>query len=251
MLFGMGLTLTEQEDECLAEIIRPCYASLALANDYFSFDREWEEAQEPGAPEPANAVWLYMRWQGVDIPTAKRLVREATNVYERRFLESCERFRRTSPYASAKLDLYLRSLSYQVSGNVVWSLNCPRYHPEFRYDPNAGLEDELTARLTARRCRTTLPFDEMDGPVATAPAHHRHSIVSVESSDGDSVWDAASSSSRSSSISVSSADEEAGEEASLKLPTIEQLNAEVSSQRSLVVVGNQLRDAYTDWGSST
>lgn len=27
---------------------------------------------------------------------------------------------------------------------MVWSLNCPRYHPGYRYDPNAGLEDSLT-----------------------------------------------------------------------------------------------------------
>jgi geranylgeranyl pyrophosphate synthase len=38
----------------------------------------------------------------------------------------------------------LDALAYQVSGNVVWSLNCPRYHPEYRYDPNAGIEDSLT-----------------------------------------------------------------------------------------------------------
>lgn len=145
MLFGIGMTLTEDEDKQLVDVVRPCYASLALANDYFSFDREWEEAQEPGAPKPVNAVWHYMRWQGVDVATAKRLVRDAANTYERMYLGLCDEFRKTHAPISEKLDRYLDALGYQISGNVVWSLNCPRYHPRFRYDPNAGLEDEIMA----------------------------------------------------------------------------------------------------------
>lgn len=145
MLFGMGMVLTKEEDSMLTDVIEPCYASLALANDYFSFDREWAEAQsKPGASKPTNAVWLYMRWRSVNTAIAKRLVAEAANRYETLFLERCDQFRVEHAPVSPKLDLYLRALSCQVSGNVVWSLNCPRYHPEFRYDPNAGIEDAIT-----------------------------------------------------------------------------------------------------------
>lgn len=140
------MTLTAKEDEQLAEVVRPCFASLALANDYFSFDREWEISKLPGAPKPVNAVWHYMRWHGVDVPSAKRLARDAANRYEAMFLEFCHSFRMKHSPVSKKIDQYLDAIAHQVSGNVVWSLNCPRYHPEFRYDPNAGLEDTLTAR---------------------------------------------------------------------------------------------------------
>ncbi|KAI9155010.1 Terpene cyclase ATR13 [Paramyrothecium foliicola] len=144
MVFGMGMTLTKDEDEQMAPILRPAFSALALANDYFSFDREWEAAQKPGAPKPLNAVWLYMNWKGVDAATAKQLVREASNRYERQFLNMCDDFRMVTDRVSQKLDRYLRAMSYQVSGNVVWSLNCPRYNPDFRYDPNAGIENLLT-----------------------------------------------------------------------------------------------------------
>lgn len=152
MLFGLGMTLTPEEDALLAHITQPCYASFALANDYFSFDREWRDAQSQpgGAPKPINAVWLYMRWRGVGAAVAKRLVAAAANRYEARFLELCERFRAEHKPVPPKLDLYLRGLAYQVSGNVVWSLNCPRYHPEFRYDPDAGVEDTITFELRGR-----------------------------------------------------------------------------------------------------
>ncbi|XP_014550358.1 hypothetical protein COCVIDRAFT_31875 [Bipolaris victoriae FI3] len=101
LLFGMGVTLTEEEDAQLEPIRKPGFIALTLANDYLSFDREYLEFSDSG--------------------------RENENM-------------------SQKLSRHLYALEYQISGNVVWSLNSPRYHPEARYAPNAGLEDELTAK---------------------------------------------------------------------------------------------------------
>jgi hypothetical protein len=144
MLFGMGMQLTKEEDEQLAPVVRPCFAALGLANDYFSFDREWEEFSKSGASTLTNSVWLHMQWHNVDVPTAKNMVRQTVARYEKEFLEQCESFRRANAPISEKLQRYLRALHYEISGNVVWSLNCPRYHLRFRYDPNAGIEDQLT-----------------------------------------------------------------------------------------------------------
>jgi hypothetical protein len=99
--------------------------------------------QDSGSRSLINAIWLCMRWHDIDVPTAKSMVREATNKYEKRFQNMSETFRQTHAPLSDKLDCYLRALAYQISGNVVWSLNCPRYHPEYRYDPNAGLQTAL------------------------------------------------------------------------------------------------------------
>jgi hypothetical protein len=179
MLFGMGMTLTKEEDEQLAKIIRPCYAALALANDYFSFDREWQESQAEGGSKPLNAVWLYMQWQGVSVPTAKQFVREATNRYEEQFLDLDRQFKSEHAPISDKLDKYLRGLSYQVSGNVVWSLNCPRYHPEYRYDPNAGLEDAIQAQ---KRGSWFQAHDAQPSGEASQSEHRQSIVVSASSS---------------------------------------------------------------------
>jgi ophiobolin F synthase len=57
MLFGMGVTLTEEEDAQLEHIRRPCFLALGLANDYISFDREYSEFIESGKlKELRNAV---------------------------------------------------------------------------------------------------------------------------------------------------------------------------------------------------
>lgn len=74
------------------------------------------------------------------------MVLDATREYEAQFLENCAKFQQGSKGYSDKLRRHLDALSYEVAGNVVWSLNCPRYCPDYRYEPNTGIEDELTAR---------------------------------------------------------------------------------------------------------
>ena len=132
MLWGMSTTLTPEEDSLFRPVVHPCFAALGLANDYFSFDRDVAERQVSGSRILTNAVWLLMKWHNVDSEEAKEMVREATVRYEQEFLQRREVFRREHAPLSEKSDRYLRALSYQISGNVVWSLNCPRYHPAFR-----------------------------------------------------------------------------------------------------------------------
>jgi hypothetical protein len=131
MLFGMGMTLTPQEDAELARIIRPCFAALALTNDYFSFDRELEDAENTTL---INSVSIIMRTQGLDIPSAKEIVRQTIRKYEAEFMRLTREYKRESALMSEKLEQYMEAMSYQVSENLVWSLNCPRYNPDYRYE---------------------------------------------------------------------------------------------------------------------
>lgn len=62
MLFGMGMTLTEEENAELCEVVSPCFAALGLANDYFSFDKEYDELQNSEQQTMTNSIWLYMQW---------------------------------------------------------------------------------------------------------------------------------------------------------------------------------------------
>lgn len=215
LLWGMGITMTEDEDKQVADVIYPLYAALGLANDYFSFDREWEEAKEPDAPKPLNAVWHYMRWRDVDIPTAKELVRDATNEYERKFLDLSDEFRTKNAPISDKLDQYLTILSYMVSGNIFWSLNCPRYHPEFRYDPNAGIEDAITAKH-----RDPLKLSEQNVGDSTG---RRESVESTTVSNMASVVDSVPRA----STPASSVDADTKSCASVTMPSEDKLGPEV------------------------
>ena len=186
MLWGMGMQLTQEEDRQLAPIIQPCFAALGLANDYFSFDREYDEFKQSGraATNLTNAVWLHMKWHNVDISTAKEMVRQATSKYEQQYLKNCADFRSKRSPISEKLDRYLRTLSYQITGNVVWSLNCPRYHPQFRYDANAGLENVMTSKSFGDDLHSREDTPTMDQEVGHwERSSSSHSLETV-SSDG-------------------------------------------------------------------
>lgn len=133
MLFGLGMTLSPQEDATLGHVIRPCFAALALTNDYFSFDREIEEVDTSTL---INSVAIVMRIQNLDIPTAKTIINETIQKYEQEFLRRIDQYKQHKGPVSDKIEQYMEAMTYQFSGNLVWSLNCPRYNPEYRY----GLE---------------------------------------------------------------------------------------------------------------
>ncbi|KAL3457458.1 isoprenoid synthase domain-containing protein [Aspergillus heterothallicus] len=152
MRFGMGILLTAEEQETIAPLVKPCYAALGLANDYFSFDIEWEEFQrEEDKTTMTNAVWLFMQWEGLGIDDAKRRVREVTNCYEQEYLKNVAEFCAGEGKENRKLQEYLRAQGHQVPGNVAWSLRCPRYHPQLCAEAGRLLNAEISEAAAARR----------------------------------------------------------------------------------------------------
>ena len=150
MLWGMGIMLTEEEDAELIKLRVPWCVVFLLTNDFFSFDREYAEMQEAGLPMLKNAVWLCMKWHGVDVAGAKKMVAEETLKHEGQFQTMWKEYELAHAPLSSRIDEYLRGLAYQLSGNILWSTNCPRYNASYRYDPNAGLEKALSfAELAA------------------------------------------------------------------------------------------------------
>jgi ophiobolin F synthase len=175
LLFGMGMTLSEEEDAQLEPLRKPGYAAMGLGNDYFSFDREYADFQRSGESQTIiNSVWLHMQWYNLDVAAAKRMTVEATRRYEDLFLNQCAKYRHENSPVPEKVDKYLDALAYLISGNVVWSLNCPRYHPEHGYDPNAGIEDGLTAKLLPRTLGTDYDFR---GALEAKDASDKHTIT--------------------------------------------------------------------------
>jgi hypothetical protein len=145
MRFGMGILLTPEEQERMAPLVKPCYAALGLANDYFSFDIEWEEFQrEEDTTTMTNAVWLFMQWEGLGVDDAKRRVREVTNMYDSEYLKNVEEFCAGEGKDNLKLQEYLMAQGHQVPGNVAWSLRCPRYHPWLCREAGELLEGSLS-----------------------------------------------------------------------------------------------------------
>ncbi|KAJ5670875.1 isoprenoid synthase domain-containing protein [Penicillium longicatenatum] len=141
MRFGMGILLTHDEEKQVASIVKPCFAALGLANDFYSFDIEWSEFQEIDNTDKVstmtNAVWLYMKWENISSDEAKAKLRQVVRDYEKEFQQRMNSFVADKEKCSPKLREYLRALAFQIPGNIVWSLRCPRYHPELGVEGEA------------------------------------------------------------------------------------------------------------------
>lgn len=200
MRFGMGILLTSEEDEIVSSIVKPCYAALGLANDYFSFDIEWEEFQQSEKATMTNAVWLFMQWHNIDVPGAKILVQQVTNRYEKEFQQNVASFVAGKGKDNIKLQTYLKAQSQQMPGNVAWSLRCPRYHPELCEEASKMIYSTVQG-LSIPPKRVKTPFQ---GPASTVRprGHTDASVGSV--SDDSSVWSAENTPSSRSSVSSAS-----------------------------------------------
>ncbi|RAH67449.1 bifunctional terpene synthase/polyprenyl synthetase family protein [Aspergillus aculeatinus CBS 121060] len=202
MRFGMGFVLTPQEQASIEPVVRPCYAALGLANDYFSFDVEWDEFQRSEETTMTNAVWLCMHWHGVDVPAAKEMVRRVTNNFEREFQQRVAEYVAGEGRENRKVQVYLRALGYQIPGNVAWSLRCPRYHPQ--------LVDEAGRLLQASMLTAS---DEGHVSQQVQVQAKRASVSEESESSESSVWSGANS--PRSSISSASGEEREVEEVKL------------------------------------
>ena len=129
----MALTIPDEEMDLCKELGRPAFAALSLANDLFSWEKERDEARRKGVPHVVNAIWVLMGELSIGEEEAKEVCRQRTKDY---VAETVRVARETRERTDLSLDLrvYVEAIQYSVSGNLVWSVYCPRYHPEFTYD---------------------------------------------------------------------------------------------------------------------
>ncbi|PWY67090.1 geranylgeranyl pyrophosphate synthase [Aspergillus sclerotioniger CBS 115572] len=195
MRFGMDINLTPDEEELVAPIVKPCYAALGLANDYFSFDVEWGEFQKEDSDRKAmtNAVWLFMQWHHVDEQEAKRCVQQVTNEYEKEYQQRVHGFLSGHGKENAKLHTYLSALGYQIPGNVSWSLRCPRYHPWLCGEASAILQDSTGETQNLKRRSISGESDTSQSSVWSdaGDSSPRSSISSAPSMDVSKLSDRA------------------------------------------------------------
>ncbi|KAJ5624352.1 isoprenoid synthase domain-containing protein [Penicillium lagena] len=176
MRFGMGILLTEEEEKRVAAIVKPCFAALGLANDYYSFHIEWDEFQQTDDSDAAtmtNAVWLYMKWENISIHEAKEKVRQVVCDYEIQFQQRMGDFIANKELCSPKLHEYLRALAFQIPGNIVWSLRCPRYHPELCAEGETllqvGAEDQKSMNIEQERENLVANSERLDDIEDSSP----------------------------------------------------------------------------------
>lgn len=125
----MGLTIPEHEMSICKELDRPAWEALALTNDLYSWEKERDDAAKAGESLVVNAIWVLMQEYSITEPEAKDLCRQKIKESVSRAVEIAED---TKKRTDLSLDLrqYTDAITYSVSGNLVWSIYCPRYYPD-------------------------------------------------------------------------------------------------------------------------
>jgi hypothetical protein len=131
--FGMGLTIPEEEMPICEELMEPAWHAASLQNDLFSYDKEYRDAMKHGQSDVVNAVWVMMKEHNMTVDEAKQLCRMKIKEVVAKYLSVVDRTRNDK---SLSIDLrrYIDAMQYSLSGNVAWSLACPRYHAKAEYN---------------------------------------------------------------------------------------------------------------------
>ncbi|KAI0520768.1 terpenoid synthase [Xylaria bambusicola] len=131
--FGCAITMPEEEMDMCAELIKPGFTAACLTNDLFSYDKENEAAQAAGLGSLVNALCVLMHEHNVSLEVAKDMCRA-------RIKDEVAKYTRIVKETMSRNDIssgakrFVELMQYTVSGTVVWTLECPRYHKNVQYN---------------------------------------------------------------------------------------------------------------------
>ncbi|MBC3841543.1 hypothetical protein GXW82_18475 [Streptacidiphilus sp. 4-A2] len=118
---GLGLEL-RLEQERLAAFHDACFEHTILVNDLLSFRKEC------AADEPMNAVGVLRRTEGLELQAAVDAVCLRLRVAEDAYFVQAAALETAHGARHPALGPYLDAWAQMLSGNLAWSLACPRYH---------------------------------------------------------------------------------------------------------------------------
>nr|UXN86878.1 Bifunctional terpene synthase [Didymosphaeria variabile] len=134
--FGMGLTIPPSEiDEC-SRLTRPAWAAAFLTNDVQSWEKECEEYKNQikwnhtaDAPHMVNGVWILMRQYSINVQEAIDRVFQKVKVFVAEFVDTVRTVHDRKDL-SEDSRCFIEAVQHMVSGNLIWGISSPRYHPD-------------------------------------------------------------------------------------------------------------------------
>ena len=139
---GLGLEL-ELEQERLAAFHDACFEHTILVNDLLSYRKEY------AAAEPMNAVAVLRRTEGLSLQAAVDALCLRLRAAEDAYFARAAELDAAHGAAHPGLRGYLDAWAQMLSGNLTWSLACPRYH-----GPGGGWSAGVPARMVLYPDRT-------------------------------------------------------------------------------------------------
>ncbi|KAI1335897.1 terpenoid synthase [Xylariaceae sp. FL0016] len=139
--FGCAITIPDEEMELCAELVLPAVVAASLTNDLFSYEKELEATQAAGIPHVVNALWVLMGEHNITLDQAKDMCRRRIKAEVSQYISIVKETRYRDDLSS-EAKTYIELMQYSVSGNVVWSMQCPRYHKDVQYNERQILREK-------------------------------------------------------------------------------------------------------------
>jgi hypothetical protein len=129
--FGMALTIPPNEKEECFRLTRPVWAAAALTNDVQSWEKECKlVALQEDKADMTNGIFVLMKQDpSLDVEEAKRRVLQKAKDFVAEYVETV---RTVHDRADLSPDsrVFIEAMQYMVSGNLMWGISTPRYHPD-------------------------------------------------------------------------------------------------------------------------
>jgi ophiobolin F synthase len=138
--FSLGIMITDEEYQMMAEPIAHVERCMLLTNDYWSWPREREQAKIQEAGKVFNIVWFLMKTEGSTEQEAKAKVRNMVHEEELKWVAAKNRFYSQHPNLRLDLIKFLENLHTALAGNDYWSSQCYR-HNDWGHTPELPSED--------------------------------------------------------------------------------------------------------------
>ncbi|KAJ5323826.1 hypothetical protein N7476_002426 [Penicillium atrosanguineum] len=158
LCFSMDFYLTKEEIQYTAALTRAAYDAWVLVNDYFSWEKEYQNYEANGSiGQIASAVYLFMKWHNIDPVTAKKMLRSEIIAREEKLSKLKSEYLARGNMTDRILK-WIELLVLVTAGNFAWSMTTARYHAE--------AEDAYPGLRAANQNKHSLPsFDSFSAPI--------------------------------------------------------------------------------------
>jgi hypothetical protein len=173
--FGMAFRLSDQDKELVKGIFEPIEEALMLTNDYWSWDREYEESMAFGN-RLVNAVEVVRKTQSLSVEEAQRVVRDRMVACENAYVKQKSEFYQKYPDVSINLKRWVEVSGCIVSGSHYWASSCARHH---RWHQNSIRNDGQMQKISD--ATSDIPASDKVSVKSSTPA------VSITDPDDESA----------------------------------------------------------------
>jgi ophiobolin F synthase len=129
--YGMGYRLTAKQHELIKDVMEPIEEALMLTNDYWSWDREYEDWKTNGN-RLVNVVDVVRRTRSIPTDAARDIVKQMIIETEQTYVKKKTAFYKEHPDVSMEVRRWIEAAGCVVSGSHYWATSAPRHHVRFR-----------------------------------------------------------------------------------------------------------------------